>query len=372
MGSVTAEFEVGHRWRTTTLFSGRYALTAEHVHALSLQKLHLFDWYFRLGLHFACPCSSKYSVQRRAQRSRINVFSFFSTDWRWQWWRTSNSAVTAFIAKRPRVAYSCSHVLLVLGICVANASSPDIHWEVWWDRKAVGFTTAADTLWCQSWSLTSTKFPVLLCKSIEGAFCQGLFEHTPCRLKVHSSSYLPTVLISSGRSRFGDPKPTSRPRTSKIWFFLICPDKQPKRDFKPAFSLPRLETRRDSEKKFFSFHIFVFSFFFSLWHSRLAGSYPLTFATCLSVVFHPWPWKVQVIGAGGSHCWHGSNRSQAHQLWLGARKHDDAGWLTWERRKKISCRPWPHSELKSESSLLLLLGTSTKKRACLTSSKKVI
>ena len=41
-------------------------------------------------------------------------FSFFSTDWRWQWWRTSNSAVTAFIAKRPRVAYSCSYVLLVL------------------------------------------------------------------------------------------------------------------------------------------------------------------------------------------------------------------------------------------------------------------
>ena len=44
-------------------------------------------------------------------------FSFFSTDWRWQWWRTSNSAVTAFIAKRPRVAYSCSYVLLLLLIC---------------------------------------------------------------------------------------------------------------------------------------------------------------------------------------------------------------------------------------------------------------
>ena len=40
-------------------------------------------------------------------------FSVFSTDWRWQWWRTSNSAVAAFIAKRPRVAYSCSYVLLV-------------------------------------------------------------------------------------------------------------------------------------------------------------------------------------------------------------------------------------------------------------------
>ena len=84
--------------------------------ARSLQKLHLFDWHFRPGLHFACTCSSMYSVQRWAQRSRINLFpfSFFSTDWRWQWWRTSNSAVTAFIAKRPRVAYSCSYVLLLL------------------------------------------------------------------------------------------------------------------------------------------------------------------------------------------------------------------------------------------------------------------
>ena len=53
----------------------------------------------------------------------------------------------------------------VLGICVANASSPDIHWQVWWGRKAVGFTAAADALWCQSWSLTITKFPLLLCKS---------------------------------------------------------------------------------------------------------------------------------------------------------------------------------------------------------------
>ena len=75
MGSVTAEFEVRHRWRTTTLFSGRYALNAEHVHARSLQKLHLFDWHFRLGLHFACTCSSKYSVQRWVQRSRINIGS---------------------------------------------------------------------------------------------------------------------------------------------------------------------------------------------------------------------------------------------------------------------------------------------------------
>ena len=50
-------------------------------------------------------------------------FSFFSTDWRWQWWRTSNSAVTAFIAKRPRVAYSCSYVLLI-STCTEYTS----HW----------------------------------------------------------------------------------------------------------------------------------------------------------------------------------------------------------------------------------------------------
>ena len=48
-------------------------------------------------------------------------FSFFSTDWRWQWWRTSNSAVTAFIAKRPRVAYSCSYVLLAVTILSLSA-----------------------------------------------------------------------------------------------------------------------------------------------------------------------------------------------------------------------------------------------------------
>ena len=74
------------------------------------------------------------------------------------------------------------------GICVANASSPDVHWEVQWGRKAVGFTTAADTLWCQSWSLTTTKFPVLLCESIEGVCFAKVSSntprpHTPCRLK---------------------------------------------------------------------------------------------------------------------------------------------------------------------------------------------
>ena len=39
-------------------------------------KLDLFDQHFRLGLLFACTCSSKNSVQRWAQRSRIKVFPF--------------------------------------------------------------------------------------------------------------------------------------------------------------------------------------------------------------------------------------------------------------------------------------------------------
>ena len=179
MGSVTAEFEVRHRWRTTTLFSGRYALNAEHVHARSLQKLHLFDWHFRLGLHLHArvrqstvfntstlfvrddvstrialvfvrskwtkwnqpdlhvlkKCAGaegeKLVLSWPSKREPVHLqcstlgstledkcFSFFSTDWRWQWWRTSNSAVTAFIAKRPRVAYSCSYVLLLAPITV--------------------------------------------------------------------------------------------------------------------------------------------------------------------------------------------------------------------------------------------------------------
>ena len=62
LGSVTAEFQVRRRWRTTTLFSGRYPLTAEHVQARSLQKLDLFDWHFRLGLLFAYTCSSMNTV----------------------------------------------------------------------------------------------------------------------------------------------------------------------------------------------------------------------------------------------------------------------------------------------------------------------
>ena len=43
----------------------------------SREKLDLFEWHFKPGLHIACTCSSKYSVQRWAQRSRINVFFLF-------------------------------------------------------------------------------------------------------------------------------------------------------------------------------------------------------------------------------------------------------------------------------------------------------
>ena len=41
-------------------------------------------------------------------------------------------------------------------------------------------------------------------------------------------SYLPTVPISSGQSRFGDENPTSRPTTQKSRFVPICPDQRPK------------------------------------------------------------------------------------------------------------------------------------------------
>ena len=110
---VTEEFQVCHRWRTTTLFSGGYALTAEHVHARSLQKLNLFDWHSRLGLLFACMCPSMYSVQRSAKRSRIKLFFILVQTGVWQRWRTWYFTVTAFIAKRPGVAYSCSYIILV-------------------------------------------------------------------------------------------------------------------------------------------------------------------------------------------------------------------------------------------------------------------
>ena len=72
----------------------------------------------------------------------------------------------------------------------ANASSPspDVHWEVWWGRKAVEFTTAADTLWCQSWSLTSQRSSPCFCAKVpKERFAKVSSNtprpHTPCRLK---------------------------------------------------------------------------------------------------------------------------------------------------------------------------------------------
>ena len=59
-------------------------------------------------------------------------FSVFSTDWRWQWWRTSNSAVAAFIAKRPRVAYSCSYVLLPVPISRETIWESNFSHVTWW------------------------------------------------------------------------------------------------------------------------------------------------------------------------------------------------------------------------------------------------
>ena len=119
MVSVTAEFEVRHRWRTTTLFSGRYALWTR---ACSLSPEAPSFW-----LAFQARPALCMHVFVKVQCSTLDstleekCFSFFSTDWRWQWWRTSNSAVTAFIAKRPRVAYSCSYVLLMLPVVMAQS-----------------------------------------------------------------------------------------------------------------------------------------------------------------------------------------------------------------------------------------------------------
>ena len=46
--------------------------------ARSKSSIFKTQWHFRLDLHFACTCSSKYSVQRWAQSSRINVFLFLA------------------------------------------------------------------------------------------------------------------------------------------------------------------------------------------------------------------------------------------------------------------------------------------------------
>ena len=112
MGSVTAEFEVRHRWGTTTLFSGRYALK-RWTRACSLSPEALSFWLaFQARPALCMHVFVKVQCSTLGSTLEDKCFSFFSTDWRWQWWRTSNSAVTAFIAKRPRVAYSCSYVLL--------------------------------------------------------------------------------------------------------------------------------------------------------------------------------------------------------------------------------------------------------------------
>ena len=81
MGSVTAEFEVRHRSRTTTLFSGRYALTAEHVHARLLQKLDLFDCMaFQAGPALCMHVFVKVQCSTLGSTLEDESFSFFSAD----------------------------------------------------------------------------------------------------------------------------------------------------------------------------------------------------------------------------------------------------------------------------------------------------
>ena len=69
------------------------------------------------GLHFACTGSSKYSVHRWAQRSRIKVFFFLFLE---QTNVRSDGKLYILpwqqISKGPGVAYSCSYVLLITAI----------------------------------------------------------------------------------------------------------------------------------------------------------------------------------------------------------------------------------------------------------------
>ena len=113
-------------------------------------------------------------------------------------------------------------------------------------------------------------------------------------------AYLPTVLISSGRSRLGDPNPTSHPTTTKSRF---VPTNNQNAAFNPLFSFLLFKQARIPKNNSLFFSHCFFSFFR---HLCQAGSHPLVFATlcCLSVVFHFGPWRVQVLRAGRNRRWH--------------------------------------------------------------------
>ena len=122
MGSVKAEVEVRHRWRTCHSLFRSYAHMYMHsplntcMLARSWSSI-FFYWHSGLGLRFAWTCSWKYSVQRWAQRWRRNVVPFLvQTDvgsddklriMPWQHSKQNDQELPT------PVLMNCSHVLLM-------------------------------------------------------------------------------------------------------------------------------------------------------------------------------------------------------------------------------------------------------------------
>ena len=71
-----------------------------------------------------------------------------------------------------------SHDRFMLGICVANASSPDVHWEVWSGRICCRVYHCCRHTMVSKFKLDHNEVPRPFARRIEGAFCQSLFEHT--------------------------------------------------------------------------------------------------------------------------------------------------------------------------------------------------
>ena len=100
-GSVTAEFQVRHRWLTTMHSLFRLLCTLRWTRACSLSPEARSFW---LALQPEAALFMHMFVDVQCSTSgwtlEDKTFSNFSADWRWQRWRTWYSAVTAFIAKK--------------------------------------------------------------------------------------------------------------------------------------------------------------------------------------------------------------------------------------------------------------------------------
>ena len=108
-------------------------------------------------------------------------------------------------------------------------------------------------------------------------------SHTKKVEKLHISrgfyilnTYLPTVPISSGQSRFEDRNPTSRPTTQKADSSRFVPINAPKHDFKPAFCLFSLFFSQNS-----SFFCVFWPFFM---YPSAVGRYPNKKSVYLGIV----------------------------------------------------------------------------------------